>query len=447
MTFVLFALFTSMKTDIQAQSLVGLWSEPTYQMQLQLNADGTYQLQYSQGNSYGQYAMQGNQFWLQDVYGNALAYTVYQLTNTNFQISDANGTMMNFVNQNPTHSTYTSNSMGNVAVSWEQKKYNKALTTKDGETLKEKHVRIYANLLEFLIEANLKPHELNQLQQAVVVDFEANPTVLLKDAKQVADALKVIYAQNDFMTIGAARQELFANLHAFAQQNPALQQSPFFQILYQNLQVLAYDSANKLVLTDKDVEAYVKYVEFNNQLMGINQPISQQEKQTFVQQLASGFSQLTLQQKQTFCSARLLWQVVEANWNQMTPAQQQQIKAQMMAQVANPNTGTYQNQGGGNGYGTNYGGYNNSQTKDYSTMSGDEIMADINADLKRWADEKGMTVEEYLEYRRGFNATMPTLQRMNMESHATMMNLINAMGGSDDYWTVRDVDSAGNIIW
>ena len=148
----------------------------------------------------------------------------------------------------------------------------------------------------------------------------------------------------------------------------------------------------------------------------------------------------------------------------MTPTQQQQVKAQVMAQAANPNVGA------------NYGYHNNNQTtkdystmsgdeimadlglpnpnsgqeqtiKDYSTMSGDEIMADINADLKRWADEKGMTVEEYLEYRRGFNATMPMMQRMSLENHATMMNVINNMGGGNDYWSVHDVDSAGNIIW
>ncbi|MGB0929349.1 MAG: hypothetical protein ACPGVB_01140 [Chitinophagales bacterium] len=65
MTFVLFALFASMKT--QAQSLVGLWSEPTFQMQLQLNADGSYQLQYAQGNSYGQYALQGSTMTAEEI--------------------------------------------------------------------------------------------------------------------------------------------------------------------------------------------------------------------------------------------------------------------------------------------------------------------------------------------------------------------------------------------
>ncbi len=443
MTFVLFALFTSMKTH--AQSLVGLWSEPTFQMQLQLNADGSYQLQYAQGNSYGQYALQGNQFWLQDAYGNAMVYTAHQLTHNNFQISDANGTVMNFVNQNPTtvsHSSSTSMASNtSVAVPWEQGQYNKELANKDGQILKEKEVRIYTTLLEFLIEANLQPYQVKQLQQAVVADFQASPAALLQDANQVGNALKVIYAQTDFVQIGAARQELFANLHGYAQQNPTLKQSPFFQILYQHLQVLAYDSANKLVLTDKDVAAYISYVEFTNNLAGVNQSISSQEKQTFQQQLVSGFAQLPLEQKQVFCSARLLWQVVEANWNQMSAAQQQQIKSQMMAN-------SYQNQPVSNhsSNGANYGGYNEA-VKDYSTMSGDEIMADMNKDLKRWADEKGMTIEEYLEYRRGFNASMPILQRTSMESHATMMNVINNMGGGNDYWSVHDTDSAGNIIW
>lgn len=447
MTFVLFALFASMKT--QAQSLVGLWSEPTYQMQLQLNTDGSYQLQYNQGNSYGQYALQGNQFWLQDAHGNAMVYTAHQLTHTHFQISDANGTVMNFVNQNPnttSHSAAAAMSPSNITVPWEQTQYSKELASKDGHVLKEREVRIYTTLLEFLIEVNLQPYQMNQLQQAVVTDFEGNPAALLQDAEQVANALKVIYAQKDFMQIGAARQELFANLHGYAQQNPALQQSPFFQILYQHLQVLAYDAANKLVLTDKDVAAYLAYVKFTNDLAGMSQNFSMSEKQAFQQQLVNGFMGLPLQQKQVFCSARLLWQVTEANWNQMTTAQQQQVKAQLMAQTANPNMSTGSGSYQGQGNGTNYGGYDNT-VKDYSTMSGDEIMADMNADLKRWADAEGMTVEEYLEYRRGFNASMPILQRASMNSHATMMNVINNMGGGDSYWSVHDTDSSGNIIW
>ncbi|MFK7907775.1 MAG: hypothetical protein AB8B69_21730 [Chitinophagales bacterium] len=74
-------------------------------------------------------------------------------------------------------------------------------------------------------------------------------------------------------------------------------------------------------------------------------------------------------------------------------------------------------------------------------------MAEMEADVKRWAAEKGMTVEEYLEYRRGFNATFPMMQRASMQNHTTMMNVIENMGGGDSYWSVQDVDSSGNIIW
>lgn len=459
MTFVLFALFTSMKT--QAQSLVGLWSEPTFQMQLQLNADGSYQLQYAQGNSYGQYALQGNQFWLQDAYGNTMAYTTHLLTFNNFQISDANGTVMNFVNQNPTtpsHSSSTSMaSTSKVTVPWEQAQYNKELANKDGQILKEKEVRIYATLLEFLIEVNLQPYQINQLQQAVLADFQASPSALLQDAGQVGNALKIIYAQTDFVQIGAARQELFANLHGYVLQNPALQQSPFFKILYQHLQVLAYDAANKLVLTDKDVAAYLAYIEFTNSLMGVQQTFSAQERQIYQQQVTNGFGVLPLQQKQVLCSARLLWQVVQMNWNQMTTSQQQQVKTQMTAQSANLNYGHHNNTT--KDYSTMSGeeimadmglanpNTHNPNAKDYSKMTGDEIMADLNADLKRWADAEGMTIEEYKEYRRGFNSSMKIMQRSSMESHATMMNVINNMGGGNAYWSVHDTDSSGNIIW
>ncbi|MGB1241367.1 MAG: hypothetical protein ACPG49_02525 [Chitinophagales bacterium] len=408
-----------------AQSLVGLWAEPTYQMQLQLNPNGSYVLQYVQGSSYGQYGLQGNQFWLQDAYGNSLGYTVFQLTATNFQISDANGTVMNFVNQNP--SLVTSMSPNNAVVPWEKMQYNRELAKNGAFVLKEKEVMIYATLLEFLIEANLKPNELKELQKAIMVDFEAGAKVLLQDAKQVEGALKMIYAQTDVMQIGVARQALFANFHAYVLQNPVLKQGTFFRILYEHLQVLAFDAANKLVLTDKDVKAYLKYVNFTNDLLQVRQPMTTSEKQTFQQQLTNGFAHLPLDQKQVFCSARLLWQVVEANWSKLTRVEQEQAVMGLQSQMSkNP--------------------YSKSSQSNRSQEASDQY-SQMDGDLKRWAAEKGMTVEEYLEYRRGFNASFPMLQNASMQNHTTMMNVIENMGGGDSYWSVQDVDSSGNIVW
>ncbi len=431
----LFSIFST--NNVLAQSLTGLWTEPVYQMQLQLNPDGSYVLQSLQGSSYGQYVLQGNQFWLQDAYGNILVYTVLQLTTTHFQISDVNGTVMSFVNQNSRIiSPPTLMEAQAITVPWEQSQYNRELAKNSTFVLKEKEVRIYATLLEFLIEANLKSDELQELKKAVMADFEANPKALLQDAKQVEDALKMIYAQTNVLQIGVARQGLFANFHAYVLQNPALQEEAFFRILYEHLQVVAFDKVNNLVLTDKDVEAYLKYVNFTNDLLVGGQKMPASEKNAFKEQLSKGFVQLPLDQKQVFCSARLLWQIVEANWNQMTAAEQEQAVAGLQSQmVGNPHS--------------NSSVLNNYQTtKDqYSQMSGEEIVAEMDADLKRWAAEKGMTVEEYLEYRRDFNASFPMLQRASMQNHATMMNVIENMGVGDSYWSVQDVDSSGNIIW
>jgi len=428
----LLSIFTT--DNIAAQSLVGLWTEPAYQMQLQLNPDGSYVLQYyAQGNSYGQYALQGNQFWLQDAYGNALAYMVFQLTATHFQISDVNGTVMSFVNQNPAVvSQPTSMEAKTVGVSWEQSQYNRVLAQENDLVLKEKEVRVYAALLEFLIEANLTPVELGELEEAVVLDFEENGSALLQDVKQVAGALKMIYTQTDVIQIGVARQELFANLHAHILQNPVLKQGAFFSILYKHLEVLAFDAANKLVLTDKDVGAYLKYMNFTNSLLGVPQQITQAEEEAFQQQLTNSFAQLPLEQKQVFCSSRLLWQVVEANWNQLSQSQQQQVVVSMQSQT---NVNVYSNKS------------DLKRTQGTYEQSGEDIVAEMEEDVKRWAAEKGMTVEEYLEYRRGFNATFPMMQRASMQNHTTMMNVIENMGGGDSYWSVQDVDSLGNIIW
>lgn len=63
---------------------------------------------------------------------------------------------------------------------------------------------------------------------------------------------------------------------------------------------------------------------------------------------------------------------------------------------------------------------------------------EMNANYERWAAEKGMTVPEYLEYLKGFNASMNTMQRMQLESHATSLNIIENMGGTGNYWEVKD---------
>jgi hypothetical protein len=112
---------------------------------------------------------------------------------------------------------------------------------------------------------------------------------------------------------------------------------------------------------------------------------------------------MPIEQKRLLCTASLIWQLLESNWNRMTPAQKQQYKSAYFSQ-SGQKTPAYQPPQTGGSYTPS------------SAKSPAEQMREYNARQNMYR----------------------MMNEMNMNSHALSLNIIENIGGTGNYWNVVD---------
>lgn len=385
------------------QSAAGTWNDANYKITLKLNADWTYSLQFPNGSSQGRFSINGNNLCLQDSRGGqAVCYTVQSFTANQMVMVDATGVTMNFSRQGG--SAGPTLPQGNTAANTSNTNYtnninhNSALARSGGYTLTGGHYNIGINLTQFIIGHAVKPSEANELKAQLIKEFNQSPQAVLNEFNSLAGSMQKIRSISDPLTIGYARQQLFTAFYKATMHMQEFQKPLMIQVINRYIKVMAYDQANNLVLTNRDVEGMVKYLAFNSQLQGQPIQLTSQLTQSVAQEMIRNFPRMGLEQKKLLCSASLLWQLVEFNWNRLSAAQKQQYKNSFTAQVQ-PN------------YSRNTGSYQPGKPK-----SATESMRDWNAKQQMFK----------------------MMMDMNTQSHVTSLNIIENMGGTGNYWEVVD---------
>ena len=405
----------------QAQSIYGTWGNSYTQEYVTFNEDGSYSYTNANGTFTGIFYGQNDQMVMQDGNGYENNYTIQELTATTLRLGYGYGAQLYYERQAaPLQQAQIERNTTTKEAIWERLAYNKIVTSKNGQHLMLSDVMVMVSMLEFVIETPLNQNQIEAIKAEQIEDFKANPTETLQSSAGIKQFLKTIYQQTNMANIGMMRQQvLYAFFQEFNKEAPAdLASSSFYQIFDQHLQLLTFDTANQLVLTNKSIEAYGDYMAFVSGLTGNSVEMGAHEKKILSQELTQQFPQMTLEQKQFVCYSPVIWRVMQHSWNQASEADRRQIKSQMTTQ-ANANS---------NNYNSNNGTLGNGASTPVEGMS----------DIERWAAEKGMTVAEYLEYRKQFNANMKIMQRMQLDSHVTSLNIIENMGDSGAYWEVRD---------
>ncbi len=365
-----------------AQSLYGSWYNANYQATLTLNADGSYAFASPYSNSMGYYQASATELWLQDQAGTTVGYYLQGLSATQLNLADANGNAFIYTRQQ------------NRKMPWSDAQYQAVLSTKNGHELNGTHLKVYTEFVEFVVGEAIEPDEEKSIRTELTAQFNANPAGVLQEAEGFKASMAQLYGITDPMAIGAARQMIFAGLYQGTHHLPENEQPVLMQIINNYVQILAFDPATNLVLLDKEVEAAIQYMEFASNLNGAPLQWSAHDKQQFQQQAAANFTQLTLQEKQFLCSASLLWELVANNWNQISTVEQQQWQNNYQSQAVAPNY-------------------------DYSG-SANQTIADKQAEMR--------TNQMYFDI----------MNDMSLQNHATMLNVIEGMGGSDNYWEVTN---------
>ncbi|MCP4149710.1 MAG: hypothetical protein GY757_18330 [bacterium] len=396
-------------TTLWSQSVAGTWVDSQYKVTLVLSADGTYSLQHPNGQSKGRCYLNGQQFCLQDATGTApVCYTVVNFTANVLVLRDASGFTLNYQRQGGNQMTtppappQTPTSTSRLRVN--ELPPNQVLAQKGGITLTGSHYNAGIFLTQFVIGQPVKTSEAQELKNKLLQEFNQYPAEVVKQLQSIGQSMQLVRQATDPLRIGLTRQELFSAFYQATAQYKETDKPLMIQVINRYVKVLAYDPTNKLVLTDRDAAGMVNYMTFNAGLMGANVQRTAAYKQSVVAEMIKNFPAMPLESKRMLCSASLMWQLMESNWNRLTPQQKQQYKNSLTAQMNQ----TYQTPQA----------YNNSGT---STPPN--------------------TKESISEQWRKFNANQnlyTMMNNMNLQSHATSLNIIENMGGTGNYWEVVD---------
>jgi len=165
-----------------------------------------------------------------------------------------------------------------------------------------------------------------------------------------------------------------------------------------------------LLLTNKDAHGMLNYLAFNSELMGQKVHLTDAVRHSIMTDLVNQFAAMPLEQKRLLCSASLIWEMLESNWNRLNSAQKQQYKNAYYSQIAQ-NTQSYQT-------------YNKTYNTDSSGSGYKSSSKKSTADMMR--------------EHRAKQHMFQMMNEMNMNTHATSLNIIENIGGTGNYWSVVD---------
>jgi len=382
---LLFVLFFVI--NISAQEIYGEWKNSQYNISMLLNRDGTFKFTGPNGTSTGVWGAQNQQFWMQDQNNQVFYYTITAYSATVFNLMDANGAALNYSR----NATATQENI-------------KILSTVDGRQMTSDHINTGVGIIQFIIGQSIKQSEIEELTTASIEEFPLDPDEWLRQIASLKLSLQRLHTLQDPLQIGTARQMLFSEFYK-ATVNMKQSDIPLLiRVIYRYVKVLAWDPANSLVLTDRDAAAMIEYIEFSNQLYGINKKFTPAERQKYQTDLSTQFTQIPLEQRQFLCSASLALLVLKSNWQQFNNSQQQQFQEN----------------------------YVNSQTDQYDLdkVEGypyNGTRAEKQAALARMRRDN-------IANQNMFNM----MQNMNLNTHATMLNTIENFGDTGRYWEVVD---------
>lgn len=210
------------------------------------------------------------------------------------------------------------------------------LASGDGYSLTSEHVQTGVDVIQFIIGQAIKPSEVRELEARFVIEFKQAPEAYIQKVNTMSQWIRPLYQLTNPMEVGLARQQLFVAFHNATFTMPETQKPLLIQVINRYIKVLAFDPVSKLVLTDRDIEAMLKYTGFVNDLGGRPFVPTPAQRQAFTNELLQRFVTMPLEQKQLLCSASVIWNILEASWNQLSAAQREQVQAQFRVQQQEP---------------------------------------------------------------------------------------------------------------
>lgn len=405
--------------------LLGTWQLPEAGLTLQFDAEGTYLVTYANGQRVqAQYSLLGSQLTMAQFYfGQDQHFQIVQLdpqtlvlqaidgqpgTQFSFQRVGTHTAMGGFAGQQMAAATPTPPAPIGTA--------GQVLGEAQGIQFTQAHFEKLVRFAEFLIAGRLSEGERQQALSESLAEFQQAPQALIQTIEQIDGQMSQFYQIQDVMQLGLLRSMLVGQFNLAYQQIPPEQKPYLARLIEQYTPVLAYDPSTQMALTWRDVEGYAGVYAFYLEMAGQPVQLSPQELQALAATLAQQFQSATPEQQALLCSMSLYDEYLRNAWATLSPQQQEQLRQQAIAQLTSSMQGGMY--GGGNQpmYGSTY------QPTGQAPAPGE----DINAWFARKQQE--LMTNDFI-----FN----TMNNMLLEQHATSLNIIENIGGSNDYWEVK----------
>lgn len=254
----------------------------------------------------------------------------------------------------------------------------------------EGHFEKIKRFAEFLLDHKLNFAEIKEAKKEAEFSFRQNPLRTINEISDIDEQMQQIYSITDVQTIGLVRSALLFHVYDALLREP---QMPLLgRLIDKHCKVLAYDVTNTLVFTQKDVDGLLNLMEFIGKINGNTAKFSTAERNQATQQLTNNFNSLSLQEKQLMVTMGIMNDYIQTIYNKSSFTQKNQIKDELNKSFANNNNDTSSQNSS-----VDYSKFNNMSASSYQMMS-----------------------------------------NMMMSSHVTNMNILSNIGGSGDYWTIKN---------
>lgn len=313
----------------------------------------------------------------------------YQHANDQIMVRDQFGNTYQYTVQALTSTTL--NMMENVsAVSLQyvrqQGQDTQLLAQSNGYALRLSDVQLGQALIQFITEQSINTQEFEILKNSAIREFKADPKGFSEGMDGLKKVLNMAKQSQDVSIIAQLRQSLFSELYKANKDQPLHEQSEIVRIMLNYLTVESYDPKTGMVLSSRDLDASVNYLAKTLELQS-GQALSSAGRQQIQQTLKTQFTQLPKEEQAFYANGSVYWAMVEANLQQFSQQQYTQFQQQYAG-----NEPQYQS-------------------------------------IPSWGDQQqGQQMSQ---------ETYEFLSQMSLQNHVSMMNGIENMGGTGDYWQIR----------
>lgn len=346
-----------------SQSISGKWENKQYGYSFVFNQNGSYIFDFlaqNMRNLSGTYQKSSNSLLIKNAYG-TVNYKI-QWVGNQLRLSDAQG-------------TWILNKVGGNAM-LDESKFPKIIAQSGSLKLTEAGPKAYETIINFVLDKKVTAIDYQSIAAETKRMFLKSPEVILSDIQTARESFEQILQNGDPKVIGQFRQAFLGQVYQMAviDQNPDMQ--IFWRIFDKYLDVVAFDSKSQLVLTSKDLEAYLNYID----LLAVNQggqKLNLASRKQLSEQTINNFARMKLNEKKFLANADLAYQLTKSNLSRFTAQQTQTFRQQFTPQVQPVQT-------------------------------------------------QQMDADFYQRY-----------SRMMLENHVSMMNGIENLGGTGDYWEIK----------